>query len=62
MKMTAQRSRLLEDILRLRYGVTNPNKQNKAKFSYPAVASYLNKPLYIVNQMAQKYFKDIGKV
>ena len=51
--MKTRRFRLLENILRLRrYGVTNSSKQDKAKFSYPAVASYLNKPLYIVNKMA----------
>ena len=57
MKHTPRRLALLYEILRLRYGKTDPTLQDKAYFSYPVIAKYLNKSLHVVEKLARKYFR-----
>ena len=43
--LTLKNQELLDDIMRLRYGNSGANIGDKAYFSYPSIAKYLNKDL-----------------
>ena len=51
----------IERVMRLRYGVSDPNDQQTAVFSTTCVAIYLKVSISIVRRIERTYFKNYSK-
>ena len=49
---------MISDILRLRYGVTNPIKGQKAKFSRTVVARFLKLESKVIESLEKYHFRN----